>query len=304
LANFSPQVKARLLILTAGVLWSLSGIFVKTLTTPTSLHLHEPMVDAGTMAFYRVLFAGLALSPGLIRVTAPRPSRALFFMVASFAIMNLLFVRAMAQGTAAGAILLQYTAPVWLLLASTFWLGEHADRRDVLLLCGGLIGIIVLVAGNWADSKPSIVACALGSGITYAGVLLGLRFLHTEAAVWLTVCNFFGSAIVALPLVLSQPVPRPPQLLWLALFGVVQLALPYWLMARGLRYVSSLEAGLLTLVEPVLNPLWAYLISPETEKPTVATIAGGAIILDSLMVRYWPKRGATNLNQPDATVKT
>jgi drug/metabolite transporter, DME family len=279
-----------LLILFAGVLWSLSGLFVKAMTTPTFLGMHDPPVDAGTMAFYRVFFAAVALSPGLVRAAAPKPSLALLLMVASFAIMNLLFVRAMAEGTAAGAILLQYTAPVWLLLAGVFWLGEKVESRDLLLLIAGLTGITILVAGNWSESKPAIVACAFGSGITYAGVLLGLRFLRGESSVWLTVCNFTGSALVALPLVISQPVPRPLQLLWLALFGIVQLALPYWLMARGLRHVSSLEAGLLTLVEPVLNPLWAFLVSPEKETPSFATILGGAVIVGSLVVRYWPTK--------------
>lgn len=293
--------QARLCILAAGILWSLSGFFVKILTTPTSLGLNEPPVDARSMAFYRVVFAGLFLTPGLLRLAPPRPSRSLLFMMASFAIMNLLFVRAMAEGTAAGAILLQYTAPVWLLLAGVFWLGEKVNQRDCLLLIGGLIGIVVLVAGNWADSKPAIVACALGSGITYAGVLLGLRFLRREASVWLTVLNFFGSAVVALPMIWTLPLPRPAQLVWLALFGVVQLALPYWLMARGLRHVTSLEAGLLTLVEPVLNPLWAFLVSPETEKPGVATLVGGGIIVGSLVIRYWPIGRKLNFADVDKT---
>jgi drug/metabolite transporter, DME family len=70
---------------------------------------------------------------------------------------------------------------------------------------------------------------------------------------------------------------------------MVQLAVPYWLMARGLRYVPSFEAGLLTLIEPVLNPLWAYLISPESERPTMWTVLGGVMILGTLAVRYWPR---------------
>ncbi len=74
----------------------------------------------------------------------------------------------------------------------------------------------------------------------------------------------------------------------LFLYGSLQMGLPYWLVARGLRRVSSQEAGMLTLLEPLFNPLWAFLVSPKTETPKVATWIGGACILAALAWRYWP----------------
>ena len=79
---------------------------------------------------------------------------------------------------------------------------------------------------------------------------------------------------------------------WLFVFGAVQMGLPYWLMARGLRSVSPHEAGTLTLLEPILNPIWAYLVSPQTEVPHVMTFVGGSIIIGALAYRYWPTRAA------------
>ena len=76
------------------------------------------------------------------------------------------------------------------------------------------------------------------------------------------------------------------------MFGSVQMGLPYFLFARGLRSVSPQEAGAITLLEPVLNPLWAYLISPETDTPTVFTAVGGILILGALGYRYMPRRKA------------
>jgi DME family drug/metabolite transporter len=70
----------------------------------------------------------------------------------------------------------------------------------------------------------------------------------------------------------------------------VQMGLPYWLVARGLRSVSPQEAGAITLLEPLLNPLWAYLVSPETEGLKLPTLLGGALILGGLAWRYWPRR--------------
>jgi drug/metabolite transporter (DMT)-like permease len=84
--------------------------------------------------------------------------------------------------------------------------------------------------------------------------------------------------------------PTWPQLVTLVFFGGVQLGLPYLLMARGLRVVGAQEACTLTLLEPVLNPVWAYLVSPGTEAPTIYTLLGGGCVLAALLYRYWPTR--------------
>jgi drug/metabolite transporter (DMT)-like permease len=81
-------------------------------------------------------------------------------------------------------------------------------------------------------------------------------------------------------------------MLVLVFFGVAQMAVPYWLMARGMRVVGAAEAGTLTLLEPMLNPLWTYLISGE--QPTVPTWIGGAIVLAALAWRYAPGIRQTN----------
>ena len=80
----------------------------------------------------------------------------------------------------------------------------------------------------------------------------------------------------------------------LFLFGSVQMGLPYFLFARGLRTVSPQEAGAITLLEPLLNPLWAYLISPETDTPPPTTWVGGVLILGALAYRYLPGRVTSN----------
>lgn len=271
----------------AACLWSLSGGFAKVLTRHTALGLETPPIDSMIIAFYRVLFAGLVLLPTLRRrdVTI-RPMMAA--MVASFAIMNVLFVWALTQGTAANAILLQYTAPMWMYLASVWFLGEPADRRSSVSLAIGLAGIAIIIAGGWRDADLPVIAIGLGSGLAYAGVVLCLRVLRNASSRWLTVQNHLAAAAVLLPLALSGPVPTPAQLAVLVLFGAVQMGLPYWLMARGLRSVSPQEAGTITLLEPILNPAWAYLVAGET--PTLATFAGGALILGGLAWRYWPFR--------------
>jgi drug/metabolite transporter (DMT)-like permease len=237
----------------------------------------------------RVLFAGLALTPTLRRRDVSfRPL--MLVMVTSFTVMNGLYLAAMAGGTAANAVLLQYTAPLWVFVASVLWLGERIDRRSLVAVIIGSVGIVVIVLGEPAELK--VIAMALGSGVSYAGVLLCLRLLRAESSRWLTVLNHLCGALFLLPLVAwtgFTPWPSPAQLAVLVVFGTVQMALPYWLVARGLRVVSAQEAGAITLLEPILNPFWAYLVAREVPSPV--TFVGGAFILGALAWRYWPSQG-------------
>lgn len=288
--------QGRLCIVLAAVLWSTGGAFTKVLTQDTFANLNEPPLDTfrfGSyelpvqIACYRALFAGLFLLPTVRRSDLSfRPAMA--WMALSFTVMNALFVSAMALGTSATAILLQYSAPLWMYLASVFLLGEPADRRGTITLFIGLAGIAVIVVGGWQDGDPTVIAIALGSGLTFAGVLIGLRVLRRESSSWLTVWNHLLGGLLLLPFVIGLRPPTPEQYIVLFLYGSMQMGMGYWLMARGLRVVSPQEAGVLTLLEPLLNPVWAYVVSPKTETPSTATFVGGAMILGALAWRYWP----------------
>ena len=300
-ATLPSPAQGRLLVALAAILWSLSGAFTKLLTKETALRLDQPEISGLLIAFYRALFAGLVLLPSLRRRDLSFRG-AMIATAFSFAVMNALYVLAMALGSAANAVLLQYTAPMWMYLASVWWLGEPADRRSSVSLVIGLLGIAVILWGGWEDAQLPVIAIALGSGFAYAGVILGLRVLRDASPRWLTIVNHLSGALLLLPFVCfaARQVPSLPQLALLFLFGSVQMALPYWLVARGLRVVSPQEAGTITLLEPLLNPLWAYLVSPKSEAPKIYTLAGGACILGALAWRYWPRRRRTGQKVPDA----
>jgi drug/metabolite transporter (DMT)-like permease len=290
--------QGRLLIVLGALLWSTSGAFTKLLTRDTFLHLDSPQVPGLAIAFYRVLFAGLVLVPTLRRRDLSF-RRVMIAMVACFATMNALFVLAMAQGKAANAVLLQYTAPMWMYLASIWWLGEPADRRSSVALVIGLCGIGLIIGDGWQEAQLPVVLIALGSGLAYAGVILYLRVLREASSRWLTVLNHLGGAVALVPFLVLSLGARPSalQLVVLFIFGSLQMALPYWLVARGLRVVSPQEAGTITLLEPLLNPVWAYLVSPETEMPSALTFLGGGFILGALAWRYWPLGRDKNARQ-------
>jgi len=292
--SLSTAATGRLCILLAALLWSLGGAFTKVLTKSTDFGLHEPEVETWPLAgrnvpiqiaCYRALFAGLVLVPTLRRGDIQfRPM--MLVMVLCFALMNATFISAQALGTAANAILLQNSAPLWLYLASIFWLGDAPDRRGTIGLFVGLFGIAIIAAGGWQEDKLAVIGIGLLSGFTYASVILGLRLLRDLSSSWLTVWNHLVGGLVLVPFVWMLRPPTWQQYIVLFVFGAIQLGMPYWLMARGLRSVSAPEAGTLTLLEPILNPVWTYLVCGEQPHPL--TYAGGAVILVALAFRYWP----------------
>jgi drug/metabolite transporter (DMT)-like permease len=302
-------VRGRLYIALAAILWSTSGAFTKVLTKDTVFHLDQPEIETLTVgglnlqvqiACYRVLFAGLALS-ATVRRRDLRFRPAMLAMLLVFATMNAVFISAMGGGSAANAILLQYSAPIWLYVVGVFVLGEPSDRRGTISTFVGVFGIGVIVAGGWGREDMTVIALGLASGVTYAGVLLFLRVLRDVPANWLTVWNHLLGGLLLLPLVLTLRAPTWPQFVALICFALFQMGLAYWLMAKGLQTVSAQEAGTISLLEPILNPVWAYLVSPGTEVPSLWTFVGGAIILGALAWRYCqPFKWMSNPSPPPA----
>jgi drug/metabolite transporter, DME family len=295
----APSVAGgRLCIVAAAILWSLSGFFTRLLQHPSPVDLNDPRLSPLQIAFFRALFAGLFLIP-MVRRTHVRFRPLMPVMVGLFAAMNALFISAIALGSSANAILLQNTAPFFVYLVSVFVLGEPSDRRSLFALIVGVVGMVVIVVGGGEiGARFDVTLMGIGSGITYAGIVLCLRHLKGESSQWLIVQNHLGSAFCLAAAVLIcngttvwvewLTTPTLRQLGLLLVFGSIQMGLPYFLFARGLRSVSAQEAGAITLLEPMLNPLWAYLISPETDTPTPYTAVGGVLIVGALAYRYLP----------------
>lgn len=267
-------IEARLLVLAAALLWSTSGLFVKA-----------PYFrgwPGEVLACWRALFACLVLWP-LVR--RPRWTWKLLPMSLVFAGMNYTYLSAMVKGSAANAIWLQCTAPVWVLLAGVFFFGEHAHRRDWLMVAfaAGGVGLIL-----WFESHGAAldaVLWGLVSGLFYAGVVLSLRLLRDHDPVWLAAINHLVTLFVLAPLTIGGPyVPGGIQWLFLAGLGIVQMGLPYVLFAHSLKQIPGHEAASIGLVEPLLVPLWVFLAWGD--RPAWWTIAGGGLILIGLTIRF------------------
>jgi drug/metabolite transporter, DME family len=210
-----------------------------------------------------------------------------------------LFVAANKLTTAANTIFLQYTSPLYLVLAGPLLLGEPVRPRDLAYLSVLLasLSLFFVDAPTRSESAPQPMlgnALALSSGAFWAATALGLRWMArpesggapVETAV---ACGNLIAFVTCLPAALPIRATLSDVAI-LFYLGVFQIALAYYFLTRGLRSVTALEASLLLLLEPVLNPLWAWLV--HAERPGPWSLVGGAMILLATTAKSWSEAGS------------
>ncbi|HXG98569.1 MAG TPA: DMT family transporter [Gemmatimonadales bacterium] len=202
----------------------------------------------------------------------------------AYAATTLLYVQANKHTTAASAIFLQSTSPLFILLLAPLLLGEHATRRDIIQMAvmGVGLGLFFLGMDRPSATAPNPAlgnALAASCAVTWAFTVMGYRWLAARGAsvAAAAVAGNITAGIFAL--LMAQPLSagRPADWAVVVFLGVCQLGIPYLFLARAVPQVRALEVGLFLLIEPVLNPIWAWLVHHETPGP--ATLVGGAVIL-------------------------
>lgn len=267
--------RGRLLILVTAVLWSLAGVFIK------SLELH-PL----TIVVYRSFFAALFFLPWVKRKSWTT-SLPVLLSVLSYTAAISSFVSANKLTTAANAIVLQYSAPIFVFIFARILFRETISKLNLLTLIAGTVGVAVIFAGSAGLPDIDGVGVALSSGLFFSIYMTNLRFLKETDPAYLTLANNLACCIALLPWVHSRLALTAAEAVTLIVMGVIQLGIPYFLFSNGLKKISLQEASLIILVEPVLNPIWVALAFGEI--PSRATLIGGGIILFSLALRYaWP----------------
>lgn len=270
-ASISAQQRALFAIVGAAVLWSLGGVLVKSVAW-------NPVAIAGA----RSAIAALVLWGLYYRDLSFRLDRYLLGGAVSYAVMVLLFVVATKLTTAANAIFLQYTAPVYVALLAPWFLGEAVTRRDIVIIAVTLAGMALFFLdrltfyGVWGN------IAAIVSGMAYAWTCLFVRKQGHAGAAPLLLGNILAAA-VATPFMMIGPGPDWLGWLWLLTLGVFQLGLSYALFAYAMKRLSALEVTLISSIEPVLNPIWVMLFLGE--KPGVWALVGGVIVFACVTVK-------------------
>jgi drug/metabolite transporter (DMT)-like permease len=288
IANFPPA----LFILLAVLLWSTGGVFIKL----TSL-------DAFSVNAGRSLFAALTVVVFTYRKGLKLD---LFTFLTSLLYAGTLscFVYANKNTTAANAIFLQYTAPIYILILAPFILKEKFRASDLLtvIICLAGMSLFFLEPQNSENTLASNVFLGNISALA-SGIFFGLYFIFLRHPRSLqknpALSVFYGNIIIVflmLPLVLNNP---PQQLnsndiLAILFLGIFQIGIAYVLFTNGIsKGVRSLDASIIGFIEPLLNPIWVFLIVGE--RPSGWAILGGIIILGAVV--FHTLRGQKNQPQ-------
>ncbi len=279
----SPSVVARLKILAAALLFSTGGAAIKSCA-----------LTNWQVASFRCGIAALAMLVILPQARRRWSLRAVAVGVAYAATLTL-YVLANKATTAANAIFLQSTAPLYILLLAPLFLSETIRRRDLFLMAGIAIGMAMFFIGHeaptmTAPSPASGNVLASAAGLCWALTVIGLRWLgraerSTGQAVVAVVAGNVLGFMVGLPMALPVvTIPATDGLLLLYL-GVFQIAVAYALLTSGIEKVGAFETSLLLLIEPMLSPIWAWWIHGEVPGPW--SLTGGGIVLAVTFAKTW-----------------
>ena len=286
----SSPLRNRLLLVATAVLFSTGGAGIKAAS-----------FTAWQVASFRSAVAAVALL-----LVVPEARRGWRWRIApvgaAYAATLILFVLATRMTTAANAIFLQATAPLYLLLLGPWLLREPIRRSDIGFMAALAAGMSLFALGHQravatAPNPHTGNELALASGLAWALTLVGLRWLSRRKAgsagmAAVTAGNIMAF-LAALPMALPVASVSRSGVAVILYLGVFQIGLAYWCLTRAVRHVTAFEATTTLLLEPVLNPVWTWLIHGES--PGAWPLAGGAVILSATAIHAWRQgRSAAN----------
>lgn len=267
--------KGELMMVACGVLWSMSGITMKYIEW-------SPLLIVGGRGVFSavIIYVSMMMSGYSLKVT--KKSLGIAFLT----FMNLvLFVSANKYTTAANAIVLQYTAPVFVLLVTAFVLKRKLKPFEILTVLAALFGIILFfmdqVSGNGLSGNIMAVASGFFMGIMYAVTgeikddgerISGLVLGHSALAL---ICIPIGAVLTDPANITLLPI------LLVVFLGVVQMGIPYSLYGRATALISGVEVSLISMIEPILNPIWVALIYGEV--PGSRALIGAVLIIGAVI---------------------
>jgi drug/metabolite transporter (DMT)-like permease len=272
-----------LLLLAAAVLFSTGGAAIKAMDlTPWQI----ASFRSGTAALAVVLFISEARTGWNTRMLPA---------AGAYSGTLLTFALSTRLTTAANAIFLQSTAPLYLLVIGPLWLKERLRRRDLLFAAAVGAGLILLMARTepaTATAPDPATGNILGasSGVFWALTVASLRWLGRSGGSSLTsiAAGNLLAFLIALPAALPVARISAHDVGVLLYIGVIQIGLAYVCLTRALRHVQAFEAAAVLLVEPALNPVWAWAL--HDEHPGPLALAGGTVILAAVAAKALAER--------------
>ena len=273
-----------MLVLIAVFLWSTGGLFIKSTT-----------IDAYQVTFFRSLFAAVTVLI-LTRKDGLKIDAFGVFNSIVYALLLFLFVWATKKTTAANAIFLQYTAPIYILILAPFVIGEKFHIRDLITVVIVLAGMSLFFVGQLRLEDYQGNIAALFSGI-FLGLYImllkhpkvvgkpqlvtGANYKPKNPAIAVIYGNFLLAAVTVPSGITALPVMTSMDWFAVSFLGIVQIGISYILFIKGVRGgTRPLDASLIGFIEPLLNPVWVFIFVGE--RPSQWALLGGAIIITAI----------------------
>ncbi|MCX7950256.1 MAG: DMT family transporter, partial [Treponemataceae bacterium] len=259
-----PNRRGTVFLVIAALLWSLGGVLIKSVAW-------NPLAISGARSGIAALVFLLYLRRPRLTFSAAQIGGAL-----SYAGTVVLFVLANKLTTAANAIILQYSAPIYVALLSGPLLHERPKKEDFIAIGGVFTGIALFFLGKmeWGTLVGNLVA--IGSGVMFALLAIFLRLERDGSPFEAVLMGNILAALIGLPF-MWRGLPELRGMLFLGILGVFQIGVAYLFYVEAVKTVTAFEACFIPIIEPILNPVWVFLFLHEA--PGKWALFGGGIIL-------------------------
>lgn len=262
--------KAVGLLILSAALFSTSGLFIKLITW-------KPLAILGGRSLVALIVFLIYLRPNRLEMTRVR-----LFGAFGYVLAQLLFIIATKMTTAANAIFLQYTMPIHVILLGYWILKEKPQRADWISLAFILPGMALFFGDDIRFDSVLGNVLAILSGVAMAVLIVCMRLdRDTSPGHTILLGNVIGS-LIGLPF-LVQEAFIPVNALYIVYLGTFQIGLAFVIYSVAIRYVQALESTLILTLEPILNPLWVFIVIQE--KPGCLALWGGAIVITAVLGR-------------------
>lgn len=263
--------KGLMAVFIAAVLWSTGGLFIKLIS-----------LNSIQLSFFRSLLSALTILLLFKKVAIKFNSGTLINALFYSAIL-ILFVIAAKTTTVANAIFLQYTAPIYVLIFEPLFLKTKFEKKNLITILICFTGMVLFFMGKLSTGDVTGNIIALLSGLALSFFLIGMKKNKPEyqfATIFYG--NFFITLICAFSIFDIQSL-HWKDLMMVSYLGIFQIGIAYAIFSYGLKRINAIEASLVAMIEPVLNPVWTYLGYGEV--PSGFAIIGGIVILFAILLR-------------------
>ncbi len=263
--------KGLIAVFIAAVLWSTGGLFIKLIS-----------LNSIQLSFFRSLLSALTIL-FLFKKNAVKLNSGTLINAFFYSAVLILFVIAAKTTTVANAIFLQYTAPIYVLIFEPLVLKTKFENKNLITIIICFIGMVLFFMGKLSTGDVTGNIIALLSGLALSFFLIGMKKNKPE---YQFATIFYGNLFITLICTISifdiQSL-HWKDLIMVSYLGIFQIGLAYAIFSYGLKKINAIEASLVAMIEPVLNPVWTYLGYGEV--PSGFAIIGGIVILFAILLR-------------------